>query len=133
MDTVAMNMAISAMGGAMQTTTTATNDGLSQQGIDFASILAAMGGTGDGTDALSGLTTTDPTALMYMALLGNGNGTNWQDLQNTLMLDALKSLSESEKPLVTDPALSQLLQLLQNLGQSDGAGEADILDVIERL
>lgn len=105
----------------------------SNSGSDFSSVLSSMLGTStsDATSALTGLDSTGST-VDYAALLSSvTGGLRVQDVQNNAMVEALEALLGAEKPMVTDPVLAQLLQMMQGL--SGDADSGDMLSLIEQM
>lgn len=104
----------------------------SGSGADFSTVLSSMLGTSTNASAsgLSGLTNTG--TVDYAALLSSATGgLRIQDVQNNAMVQALEALLGAERPLVTDPVLAQLLQMMQGLsGDADGG---DITALMEQL
>lgn len=123
MDTYSMSMAMSAVNMANQSASLYGTDTQTAD-VSFAQILGGLNGQQE-TGALG-------------QMLGLSSEMNWQDVQMGMMFDALKTIQDAEQPTVTDPALAELIQLLQNMGAKSGAGlgeeeTADMLKVIEQI
>ena len=102
-------------------------------GSDFSSVLSSMLGTStsDATSALAGLDSTGTTVDYAGLLSGVTGGLRVQDVQSNAMVEALEALLGAEKPMVTDPVLAQLLQMMQGL--SGEADSSDMLALIEQM
>lgn len=109
------------------------NSNSSNSGSDFSSVLSSMLGTSTSgaASALTGLDSTG-TTVDYAALLSSvTGGLRVQDVQSNAMVEALEALLGAEEPMVTDPVLAQLLQMMQGL--SGEADSGDMLSLIEQM
>lgn len=114
MDMYAMGIA---SGAVQMVNQNATASGTTTStGVDFGALLSGLMG-GDAS-------ATDMTGLM---------GMNWQDIQNGMMLDALKTMMDAEQPTVTDPVLAQLMELLKQAQGGEGGNDAELMELIERM
>ncbi|NLW78172.1 MAG: hypothetical protein GXY32_02010 [Ruminococcaceae bacterium] len=133
MDMSNIGAAIAGLTGTSAQTGSGQSGSTDISGISFTDVLTTLMGTdaqGSGTSALGSM---DAQGMMYAALLGIDTGSSWQSIQSQMLLEAMGSLLDSEQPVVTDPVLAQLMNLLKGLTNSDENNDTDILDVIAQL
>lgn len=106
MDMYAMATAMNAMATANTAAKTqpARQDASSSSDVSFAQLLYGVTGM-DGNDG---------TSMQQLS------GLSWRDVQAGMMTDAMKALQDAEQPMVTDPVLAQLLEMLKNLSSANG-------------
>ncbi|MDL2327167.1 flagellar hook-length control protein FliK [Ruminococcaceae bacterium OttesenSCG-928-A11] len=104
-------MAVASNAIAMANQTAQLSEGLDTGTIDFSSLLASMTG-GDAT-------ATDMNSVLGMSA---------QDLQTSMLLNAMGAMSQAQRPVVTDPELAALLNQMGNLNNLDDGQLQQLLE-----
>ncbi len=129
MYTMAMSMGATQMAAGFPSLGTSTDPfGSSSADVSFAQLLSGL--TGSGADLQSFATSGGYATMQEMG------GLSWRDIQAGMMADAMKAITGSWQPVVTDPVLAGILQLMQSLGANgelDAGGEAEMLKLLEQL
>lgn len=113
MDMYAMGIAMGAVNTAGTAAKTATTE-LDAPEISFAQLLGQLTGTQT--------TETGEAATDVM------EGMSWREVQTGMMFEAIGKLMNSERPVVTDPELANLLNMMKQLMSQDGTVDVGELE-----